>query len=508
MLARCLAVALASFAQLHCPARGQCTPAFVPGSGLPSGAFGWVSAAKLWDPDGPGPAAPALVAGGQFTVPGASPIINLAVCDLTTGVWSAVPAWTFGAVTSLIVMPNGDLVAAGWPGPGMPSTQAVIARWNGSAWQQLGSANERIYTMALASNGDLFVGGAFTFLNGALLTGVARWDGANWLPLGFGLGGFAFATSMVTMQNGDLIVCGVFGPLGGTSSPGIARWNGTAWSTVGSGFGGMTIGNLLVAPNGDLLASSGNSQGVARWDGVTWTPLGSSPFFQAPYAPGPLLVLPDGDLLAGGYFAQTGPSPLLRWNGNTWTRLPAGGLVAQFPTSTAAPSAFVALPDGDIAVAGHFVSAGGLPSIGMARLRTPCASTVAQQGPGCASSGGSNTLAASSLPWIGSTFRARGEGLPGLAVVAMVYGLSPMALPLSAVLPQAQPGCDLLATPDFVSFAVATAGTADTALPLPDSQALVGMPFYHQLIPFEVNASFQILAVTATNALRLQIGAW
>src|SRR5262245_14337171 len=334
MLARCLVVALASLAQLHGLARGQCAPVWVPGSGLPAGTIGYVSTATLWDPDGPGPAAAALVAGGQFTVPGASPIANLAVCDLTTGVWSAVPGWTFGAVTSSIVMPNGDLVAAGWPG--LPSTLAVIARWNGSSWQQLGSANERIFTMALASNGDLFVGGAFTFLNGALLSGVGRWDGANWLPLGFGLGGFAYAISMVTMQNGDLIVAGVFGPLGGTSSPGIARWNGATWSTVGSGYGGM-IANLLVAPNGDLLASGGNSQGVARWDGVTWTTLGSSPFFQAPYGPGPLMVLPDGDVLAGGYFAQTGSSPLLRWNGNTWAQWVVGGGVST-PLSSATPA--------------------------------------------------------------------------------------------------------------------------------------------------------------------------
>src|SRR5688572_5337794 len=208
MLARHLVVASAFLVPLHGTAMGQCAPAWVPGSGLPAGTAGYPRRAAIWDPDGPGPASAALVVGGSFTVPGAPPIVHLASQDLATGAWSAVPGWTFGQVTSLITMPNGDLVVAG--GGGVGQGPAVIVRWNGSAWQQLGTANERVFALAVASNGDLFVGGAFTFLNNALLSGVARWDGANWSPLGGGLGGFAFAMAMVTMPNGDLVVGGVF----------------------------------------------------------------------------------------------------------------------------------------------------------------------------------------------------------------------------------------------------------------------------------------------------------
>lgn len=275
----------------------------------------------------------------------------------------------------------------------------------------------------------------------------------------------------------------------------------------GGGLGGL-IGCLLVLPNGDLLAGGANTQGIARWDGVVWTMLGSSSLFQSPFGPSLLARLPDGDLLAGGYFAATGPNPLLRWNGSAWTPLAAGGVSPQYATSPAVPMCLVVLPDGDAVVGGTFVSAGSVPATGIARLRSPCPASVAQHGPGCASSGGSNTLTAQSLPWIGSTFRARGEGLPGLALVSIVYGLSPLSLSLAAVLPQGQPGCELLVAPDFVTFALCTNGTVDTELSLPDSLALVGLPFFHQLNPFEIDPSLTILAVTASNALRMQIGAW
>jgi hypothetical protein len=248
------------------------------------------------------------------------------------------------------------------------------------------------------------------------------------------------------------------------------------------------------------------TNGIARWDGVAWTLLGSSPYFQSPLQPGPLAVLPDGDVIVGGLFAQTGPSLLLRWNGSVWN--PLAAVSPQEPQSAAVPLDLEVLPDGDVVVVGRIGGAAGLPAFAVARLRSPCAATVVQHGPGCASSGGSNTLTAQSLPWTGSTFRARGEGLPGLALVSVVYGLSPLSLPLASVLPQALPGCDLLTAPDFVTFAVCTNGTVDTALAIPDTFALFGLSFYHQLNPFEIDPSLTILAVTASNALRMQIGVW
>lgn len=67
----------------------------------------------------------------------------------------------------------------------------------------------------------------------------------------------------------------------------------------------------------------------------------------------------------------------------------------------------------------------------------------------CPGSGGANLLTTTSLPWLGSTFRAAGTGLPTTCFVSQVHGFQPFARPLTAILPMAPPGGDLLVSPDF-----------------------------------------------------------
>ncbi len=76
-----------------------------------------------------------------------------------------------------------------------------------------------------------------------------------------------------------------------------------------------------------------------------------------------------------------------------------------------------------------------------------------------------------------------------------------MQLPLSALLTQALPGCDLLVTPDHWTIGFAATGTVITELPIPQAAALVGLVVHHQLNTFEIDAALNILAVTASNPL-------
>lgn len=131
--------------------------------------------------------------------------------------------------------------------------------------------------------------------------------------------------------------------------------------------------------------------------------------------------------------------------------------------------------------------------------------TVVSAGAGCPSSGGSNTLEANSLPWVDSTFSIRASGMPALALVAVVTGFTPTALPLSVVFPQGQSGCNLLVTPDLVDVLFST-GTATAQLVLPNTLTLVGMSFLQQMVPLQVDPALNVLAVTATNALQMTVG--
>jgi hypothetical protein len=80
--------------------------------------------------------------------------------------------------------------------------------------------------------------------------------------------------------------------------------------------------------------------------------------------------------------------------------------------------------------------------------------------------------------------------------------------PLSAAFSQAGPGCDVLVQPDILGALVTFTGTAESSLFLPNSPPLVGVTFFHQMVPIEVDGGGAWVSVTATNALQLTAGAF
>ena len=115
-------------------------------------------------------------------------------------------------------------------------------------------------------------------------------------------------------------------------------------------------------------------------------------------------------------------------------------------------------------------------------------------------------LTATSLPWLGSTFRATATGMPAQALVLSVYGFAPLSLPMASVLPEALPGCSVHMLPDLFAVLLPVAGEVQTQLPVPAAAALVGVALNHYVIPFEVDPALQVLAITSSNALTLVFG--
>jgi hypothetical protein len=98
--------------------------------------------------------------------------------------------------------------------------------------------------------------------------------------------------------------------------------------------------------------------------------------------------------------------------------------------------------------------------------------------------------------------------MPAMAFVLSEYGFTPVSIPLAAVLPQSLPGCDIHMLPDFVEVLLPTAGTVHTQLAVPNWVALAGLVVHHYVVPFEVDPSLQLLAITSSNALTLTIGSF
>ena len=352
---------------LAAPARAQCTSGWLPGEGFPGISGGAVEASTMWDPDGPGPLQPRLVIVGQFYYAGKAAGDGIAQWDPATGVWSTLgPGFSpFGGGLSphaVAAGANGELYVGGWlviPGGGVP----YVARWTGSSWVALGGGLDGlVWSLMVMPNGDVIAGGDMS-------GHIARWNGLTWSPLGNGLDSRVHA--LASLANGDIIAGGVFSGSGGVSANKIARWNGTSWSAIGAGMAnpaGAAVLSLMVAPGGDIIAGgSFNSAGgvaannIARWNGTAWSQVGVG--LDGPVRS--LLTLPNAHIIAGGTFvSNVGGLPasnIAEWNptNNAWSALYLGVNSTVFTVTK--------LPSGNVFAGGAFDHAGIGVAVGVAQ---------------------------------------------------------------------------------------------------------------------------------------------
>jgi hypothetical protein len=219
------------------------------------------------------------------------------------------------------VYAGGDFTLAG----GFPANR--IARWDGSAWYDVGSGvNSSVLAMDQSdSGGILYVGGSFTQAGGISANRIARWDGSSWSALGSGLNGDVAA---VAISGPNVYVGGAFTQAGGISASNIARWDGSSWSALGSGVNGNV---LTIAVNGSDVYVGGSftvaggiaASRIARWDGSSWSALGTGVNGWI----GAIDVCDTGVLYAGGYFTVAGgisANHIARWDGSSWAALGSG----------------------------------------------------------------------------------------------------------------------------------------------------------------------------------------
>ncbi len=457
-----------------------------------------------------------VVIGGAFTT--ISGVTVNGVARGNANAWQPLgggPTGGTGAVDALVRLPNGDVVAGGTFSVANGGVANHVARWNGSSWQPLGiGTNGPVRALAVMPNGDLIAGGAFSTAGGVLVANIARWNGAAWSDCDSGCNGPVNALCVIA--NGDLVAGGEFYEVGPQSYPAehVARWN-NGWGALGAGLG-STVNALAATPGGSFVAGgwfqwSGPSQvhHVAQWNGSSFSslPQNGQELDAVVVA---LAVLPDGSIVAGGeadYFSTTGgalSANVMRITGSysPWEPLPVGGSV-----STDLVRALATTAAGEIVVGGNFQAAGGAVAGNVARIATTCPASAVPYGSGCVGSGGPNVLAATTLPWQAATLRTRATGMPAQGIALVLFGFTQVSVPLAALLPEGAPGCDLLTTPDIVLAALPVGGAVDTSMYVSPSPSLVGVTFFHQVVPFQGFGSGP-LVITATNGLALVGGSY
>jgi hypothetical protein len=456
-----------------------------------------------------------LVVGGMFQL--LEGVVAARIARRVGSTWQTLGAGMSTAngsssVRAVVEMPNGDLVAAGMftHAGGVAATN--IARWNGSVWSPLGGGLPvGVESLVVLPNGDLVAGGMFHTGFGAPADLLAFWNGSTWAPLGanFVAPWYGIVSELAVLPNGDLVAGGAFNAAGSVATNNLARWDGAQWHAFGQPIAATSrVAALTVAANGDLLVGGAfTSIGgvaanyVARFDGTNWAPVGNLQTWTSSTV-WCLAELPDGDVIAGGNQLRSFNlnAGLVRWDGTYWLT----------PWSPAGSVATVMLtPAGDLVAGGAFTTPNQASNFAV--LRTPCPATAPAFGAGCTGTGGTNTLAATTLPWTGSTFRARATGLAPNSLAIGVRGLATGSTPLYPLLPQALPGCNLLVSPDLLDLHLPNPfapGVADIVFPIPDTPTLTGGVLHLQVVPVMFAANGALAEFSASNALTLTIGTW
>jgi hypothetical protein len=478
-------------------ATAQCTTAIVP---LPGGTDGPVSVLRrLANGD--------ILVAGTFSTLFNVPAGNIARWNGTTV--QPLGAGLGGPVRDAIELPNGDIVAGGAFATAGGAPIANLAVWNGSSWAPFGTGpSGPVRCIATRPNGELYVGVE-------ALVRVQRWNGSTWSGIGlapfpFPYPGLAPVTAMHTLPNGDLVLSGVLLMNVAGSSYDMVRWNGTTLQPM-PGLGIIpqgsqptgSAGRFYTLRDGSLCAAGGwTAEQIVRWNGSSWLPFaGASSALGAAHD---MCELPNGDLVLGGGFFYLAPNQaargVARRQNGVWSPFGAG--------VTGLASTFLPLPSGEILVGGQLSLVDGQPAQNLALLVPTCPAAATTSGMGCVGSGGLLALTPLSLPYCGSSQRSRATGVPANAIGVGILGAASVAVPLSSLLAQAQPGCSLLASPDELTLLPATGGAVTTSITIPNAQALVGIVLQQQVAVAEIGVGGGIHAITTSNALSLTIGSF
>src|SRR3972149_1605857 len=222
--------------------------------------------------------------GGAFTTvgSGATACKGLARWNVSTGTWTAFnpSTATFASIWSLAIDSSGDLYIGGyftdWNGN---ANADYIAKYQNGSWVALGTGtNALVFAISVAADGKVYVGGSFTTANGVTVHSICYWNGTTFVAMGNGIsGGTADVFTIGISLDGSIIIGGNFTPAGGVSANNIARWNGPSFAALGSGTNGSVYelefddkGILFVGGNFTVAGGITLADKTTGWNGSSW----------------------------------------------------------------------------------------------------------------------------------------------------------------------------------------------------------------------------------------------
>lgn len=210
---------------------------------------------------------------GNFTTANAVAHARI-VKYMPDGTWLALSSGANGPVRALTYSRWGELYVGGEFTTIGGSAFPRIARWDGTSFHALGSGFNQnwVEAITIGTRGEIYAGGLFSANgSGDAMAGVAVYEGDDWQALGSGLQEVGTILdvqvySLAIAPDGSLLVGGNFDTAGGISLPdGFAQWRNGTWLPfpIDLFTGGLAYArSLLYAPDGTLTIGFG-TEGTA-----------------------------------------------------------------------------------------------------------------------------------------------------------------------------------------------------------------------------------------------------
>jgi hypothetical protein len=190
--------------------------------------------------------------------------------------WYPLGNGTNGEVSELLLLSDGDMLVAGQFTEAGEQERFHVARWNGTAYEEMGSLPEGVVNAAIEFDGHIMIGGSFNNGTADLLT----WNGTSWAP-STALPGKSSAITAFHTYLGTLYAAGSRDGFAGTDHL-VARRIGGDWQMVGQDLNGAirafaTLGDDLYIGGdftGAFLSTENDILHIARMGDASWGQVG------------------------------------------------------------------------------------------------------------------------------------------------------------------------------------------------------------------------------------------
>jgi hypothetical protein len=239
-----------------------------------------------------------------------------------------------------------------------------LCKYDLGLWDTIAYFSDQILSIHI-HNGELYVGGFFTEVNGMPAMHLAKFDGNNWINIG----NFNGVVGNIKEINNELYVMGSFTEVNSIPINGIARWSINGWEDVYNFQPDFATicdiafyqGNLYIA--GNFAIHSDTIHDIAVYKNGAWQKVGTTDYIRGSIGDVRSLAIFNNELYAGGMILKNQGNVgylLQKWNGQNWSQVGLGLKDNNYNTNSNGYVNRIVIKNNLLVVCGLFYYAGNI----------------------------------------------------------------------------------------------------------------------------------------------------